>query len=318
MSTIQRVNTSNVVPSKRLSYWNDKVTSIYTGMSIDSSVGDFSANMLKVNVGRISVMRARSDESIVRRNSFSTVPHEGEGIKLHLQNQGASVNRQAGREALLRVGELTVCENRSSYRIEPSRSCDMFALELPYELAKAHIPDVFGQVMQRISACTLHGRLLFNMLHTIHDECAATQEDEIEFDNLEVVLLELLKSVLSGPSEVAGGMEHRKNRQLEERLKAIVQRHLTDAGLNTELLANEAGMSTRRVQLLFAELGTTPTIYIRDQRLRRAAERLQFEPDTPVTGIAHDVGFSDSAYFTRCFRQRYGESPKRYRTRSFS
>ena len=36
-------------------------------------------------------------------------------------------------------------------------------------------------------------------------------------------------------------------------------------------------------------------------------------PATSVTEIAFDLGFNDSAYFARCFRQHYGKTPSAYR-----
>ncbi len=315
MASILRANTATVAPQQRLDYWNNHVASLYAGMSVDSAASNFSAHLLHVNVGRIGVMRAFSDHSIVRRNTSSTpVSGDQDILKIHLQNRGTSINRQGQREAWLQVGDLTVCENRSSYMIEPSAESDMFALELPRDLAKQYFPDISARIMQRVTAFSLHSRLLFNLLNTIYQECQPGYCEDIDLDTLEPVLLELLKPVLSNPHDGDIDMDSRKTRGLLKRLKTLVQQHLQNVDLGTELLASEAGVSERKVQALFAELGTTPTFYIRDQRLDWAAERLRYDLDQPVTRIAHSAGFNDSAYFSRCFRLRYGETPKRYRT----
>lgn len=316
MAAIQRVDTATVSPQQRLSYWNNCVGSIYTGMSVDSSVSNFCADLLYVDVGRIGVMRARADESVIRRaNHGSSVSGEKDTVLIHLQNQGTSLNRQAGSEALLGVGDITVCENRSAYMIKPSHASDIFALELPYQLAREFIPEVAGHIMQRVAGCSLQGRLLFNMLHTIYRECASLQHDDMEFDSLETVLLELLGQVLNAPREHSPSLDARKGELLRQRLKTIVQQHLSNTEFATDVLANEAGLSVRRVQALFADWGTTPSLYIRAQRLSWAAERLQFEPEQSIARIAFDAGFNDAAYFSRCFRQCYGATPKDYRAK---
>jgi AraC-like DNA-binding protein len=33
-----------------------------------------------------------------------------------------------------------------------------------------------------------------------------------------------------------------------------------------------------------------------------------------ITDVAFDVGFSDSAFFTRCFRRHFGVSPSQWRS----
>lgn len=314
MVAILRANTANVAPQQRLGYWNDHVASLYAGMTVDSPASKFSAHLLHVNVGRVGVMRAFSERAIIRRNiSSPPVAGDREVLMIHLQNRGTSINRQGRREASLDAGDLTVCESRSSYMIEPSSESDMFALELPGNMAQDYFPDWSAQVMQRVPAFSLHGRLLFNFLNMIYHECYSDYCEDINLDTLEPVLLELLKPVLAGPCGANIDTASRKARGLLKRLKALVQQHLQNTELSTELLASEAGVSERKVQALFAELGTTPTFYIRDQRLDWAAERLRYDLDQPVTRIAYSAGFNDAAYFSRCFRLRYGETPKRYR-----
>jgi AraC-like DNA-binding protein len=68
------------------------------------------------------------------------------------------------------------------------------------------------------------------------------------------------------------------------------------------------------VQKAFARrAGATPTGFITDMRLQRAAEMLTCSGSTTVTEIAFEVGFSDSAFFSRCFRRRFGVSPTQWR-----
>lgn len=49
------------------------------------------------------------------------------------------------------------------------------------------------------------------------------------------------------------------------------------------------------------------------QRRIRAAQRLLAESTLPVSMVAHQVGFTDTAYFSRRFSQATGASPSRWR-----
>lgn len=60
--------------------------------------------------------------------------------------------------------------------------------------------------------------------------------------------------------------------------------------------------------------GTTPTAFVTELRLERAAELLGTTSES-VTRIAHRCGFSSQSYFTRCFGGAHGVSPKEYRRR---
>ncbi|MET7401337.1 AraC family transcriptional regulator [Dactylosporangium sp. NPDC005572] len=58
--------------------------------------------------------------------------------------------------------------------------------------------------------------------------------------------------------------------------------------------------------------GTTPTAYVTDLRLQHATALLATTTE-PVTGIALRCGFASQSYFSRCFTQAYGVSPRRFR-----
>jgi AraC-like DNA-binding protein len=65
--------------------------------------------------------------------------------------------------------------------------------------------------------------------------------------------------------------------------------------------------------LLKKETGKTFTELLTERRMERALELLA-HTSTRIEGVAQAAGFADQAYFTRRFRQRYGQSPRAYRS----
>lgn len=79
-------------------------------------------------------------------------------------------------------------------------------------------------------------------------------------------------------------------------------------------LADLAGMSRSAFARDFARsLGVTPMAFVRRARMQRAMQLLRVT-DLTVTAIAHQVGFSSRAHFSRAFAERFGRSPSAYRT----
>jgi AraC-like DNA-binding protein len=70
------------------------------------------------------------------------------------------------------------------------------------------------------------------------------------------------------------------------------------------------GRSTlfRKIQAL---TGETPNKFILSYRLERAAQLLK-ENFANVTEVALEVGFSSPAYFAKCFREKFHQSPSSF------
>lgn len=90
-----------------------------------------------------------------------------------------------------------------------------------------------------------------------------------------------------------------------------LETHASDA-INLDQLAGIARMSRRSLVRAFREAtGLPPIAYLIQLRLNRAAALLRSGTES-ITDVAFQVGFTDSNYFTRQFRQVIGVSPRRY------
>lgn len=75
-------------------------------------------------------------------------------------------------------------------------------------------------------------------------------------------------------------------------------------------VANEAGLSERHLARLFREHeGVSVAAYLADLRLDRAHQMLTNDPHQPLKAIALACGFRQPGYFSRCYRQRFGQPP---------
>ena len=93
------------------------------------------------------------------------------------------------------------------------------------------------------------------------------------------------------------------------RFKTLVGEKMKEPELNVEDLGRDMGMS--RVQLyrkLKSLTNYSPNELLRRMRLKKAASLLAAS-DMTVAEIAYEVGFSSPSYFTKCYKEQFGESP---------
>jgi AraC-like DNA-binding protein len=95
---------------------------------------------------------------------------------------------------------------------------------------------------------------------------------------------------------------------------AMVERITGSPSLfRVDQLADDLGISVRRLQRLFAEhVGAGPKWVLRRARLHEAAARADRGVGIDWAALAADLGYSDQAHLTRDFTAAVGASPARY------
>lgn len=79
-------------------------------------------------------------------------------------------------------------------------------------------------------------------------------------------------------------------------------------------LAARVGLTPRSLERLTRRhIGVTPKWLIECRRLQHAATTLFREPDTNLSGLAAELGYTDYAHFSRQYRRVLGESPRQTR-----
>lgn len=94
----------------------------------------------------------------------------------------------------------------------------------------------------------------------------------------------------------------------------FIATHYADAGLDLERVAAATGANRNRInEVLKAELGMTFTGYLKKLRLTEAARLLTDKAGATVAEIARSVGYANSAYFNKIFKEEYGCAPRQFR-----
>lgn len=89
----------------------------------------------------------------------------------------------------------------------------------------------------------------------------------------------------------------------------MVEENMGDSNLSVESIAEGLGIS--RVQLyrkIKALTNYSAVEMIRNIRLKRAAAMLKTTAST-VSEVAYTVGFSSPGYFSKCYKEYFGETP---------
>ncbi|MBT8387047.1 MAG: response regulator, partial [Ignavibacteria bacterium] len=111
-------------------------------------------------------------------------------------------------------------------------------------------------------------------------------------------------------------LEHKEITSIDKKFlqKAveIINKHLSDTSFTVEMFAEKVSMSRRNLdRKLIALTGESPSDIIKRVRLTRAS-RLLTQKFGNISEIALEVGFSNPAHFSNCFREQFGLTPSEY------
>ena len=108
-----------------------------------------------------------------------------------------------------------------------------------------------------------------------------------------------------------GNLSNEIDKSFLKQLRKIIQENLANSDLSVGQIGDEIGLS--RVQLyrkVKALTGYSPVEILRKARLTRARHLLQTTERT-VSEVAYAVGFSTPSYFSKCYKDEFGENPKK-------
>jgi AraC-like DNA-binding protein len=296
--------------TSHLEGWNDIVGGAFAGCVVDAPAAPFEAALGACQIDQLGFVKIRAQASHVRRWQGQAPRRRSGAALLHLQAAGTGINRQNGIETRLQAGEGAICDPGQAYGIDFMTAYEMFVLELPERQILARLP---GFDLERAAGAAMDAnrvKLLLAFIQAAWEQVALLSEDADWRDCVSRISLDLaLRAIgqVAEPDVCAGHAE------LRRAVLAYVQDNMSDPSLRTSTIAKAMRVSPRTVQTVFERLSTTASAFILEQRLRQAAERLRAERGRcSITQVAYDCGFSDSAYFSRCFHKIFGVSPRNY------
>ena len=99
-------------------------------------------------------------------------------------------------------------------------------------------------------------------------------------------------------------------KQFLKKLKTVLHKNITNSEFSTTVFSKEMEMSrTQLHRKLNAKFGVSASEFIRNHRLKIAKDLLK-NSDCTMAEVAYRVGFNTPSYFNKCFKGKFGCTPK--------
>lgn len=232
-------------------------------------------------------------------------------LALIVNLKGAATMTARGREVALREGDAVLKSSSEITAFDRSSLGGSFSIRIPHSVLSSLVVDVDDAVMRLIPRNTEALKLLTSYSGPLLDQDALATS---EVRRLVVAHVhDLVALTLGATRDAAEVAQSRGERAARLRsAKAYIVENSSRRDLSIGTVAAHLGVTPRYLQKLFESDGGTYSAFLPGQRLA-SAYRMLTKPkfaQSAVSAIAYDAGFGDHSYFNRCFRQRYGATPR--------
>jgi AraC-like DNA-binding protein len=306
MAALEELSTRGLAPRDRLPYWNEIAQRMIAPIQVEAlGEAPFQASIARRRFRDFELISPRSSPARI----FSAPDHERAAVlNIQIQHAGRSTNHTAGRTCVLEEGDFLVYDPSRPLWLTLEEPTQAIVLRLPLATVEERLPHLRTLAGVRMSGASGPGAIFSSV---VRGAWAQIEEGEGAWlDTLPDVIWPLLDMTFPEPS----APEDDRRATLRRELFAVVDAELCDPDFDTHRIARRLGVSPRYVQILFAEMATTPTAFIRGRRLELAAKRLAREGmASTITDVAFAAGFNDLSSFCRAFRRRFEVSARDYR-----
>lgn len=260
------------------------------------------------------VILAYYDLSPLRMSrGIDLVTRTDEAVTLSCVLDGMFVGEQGGVGHRLKPGEAVSLLTDRPSTLETPTGGSFVGVRVPKAMLAAR-----GVDPDRLSALALpQNNTGLRLLRAYLDQLRRETEEippelrTIVAGHLADLIAASLKPMLDDPEGEPGGLRQARKARLREILR---ERH-ADPELALDTVARAAGLSTRSVQNLFEEDGTSFSDTLREIRLAHAFALLMSGrlEASRIADVAYAVGFRDVSTFNRAFRRRFGTTPREQR-----
>lgn len=309
---VEFVSTATDESANPSELWAEHVRRTCGALQVVAKAGFAEGSIATTTLGDMRVAVIRADpHTVIRRQSFAN--SEGGHIYVATLVHGACLVCQDDVEVVLRPGDVATFDSSRPYSLTMDEPFELISVRARHEalgLNERNTRFVTGAPWRGSagvgalarSALTSVGELLSDLDEAVSEPLGSTLNGVVS-----TLFAERLSAAVADPGAT---------RQLMLlRIRRFAERRLGDPTLTPTTLARHFNVSLRYLQLLFAEQGTSPARWIRDERLTRLRADL-CDPrlsHLSVATLGERRGLVGASQVSRLFRLKYRQTPSEFR-----
>ncbi|WP_454338162.1 AraC-like ligand-binding domain-containing protein [Streptomyces glaucescens] len=293
--------------AERADVWERSVRRRLAGVDVTPRPSPaFTGNLSVHDLGYLRILSLEADAVRLSRTArlVAAAPHDH--IILAVQMAGTSALRQDGRDAVLRPGDLAVCDLRRPFSFEQRRRFNLHMLRVPERALGRSGSRVHRLTGRAVPARGGVAALLLPFVSSLVARAGRTSAPIA--DQLAGTFADLLATLVDEHTLGSRPETPTARQDLVRRVRDYVDANLRDPDLSPARIAAAHRISVRYLHLLFEDQETTVHKLVLRRRVEECAGEIARRGTAPMSlsAVARAWGFQNVAQFSRSFKAVHG------------
>lgn len=304
-------------PQRQLLAWRDRVGHIIDVLPSSAQLENpFNASIDRYAIGELVFTDCRSDPLLLERSVARISTDSIRDYVFHVFMEGGVESIRGPypqRRSMQCAARILALDMNQPVRMQRN-ACRVLTFFAPRGLVEAALPDaeaIHGRVIHTTAALA---RLLFAHVVAFNNNLAGMSASEA--DSALHASVQLLIAAFGKQARLCGNARAAARAAMFGQARRYIRANLHQAELSPENLLTTLQLPRPTMYRLFEHEGGLGA-YIRNRRLREAADELVRFPHLAVMDIAYGLGFKSASDFTRAFRRTYNMAPQDLRAQVF-
>lgn len=273
----------------------------------------FEARLRVTMLGDVGIVRRCSRAATIEHNATHVQLTAVRNAIMLMPLQGALKLSCYGRESRLDEGDFALSDSFATSTTVLESANQALLLTIPYKILANHTPNPDVLFGRRVQGGRGFGQTINTFIQGLwtHLEQGLPPECGSQIANSLVALVATACAIEHTADIAESSLAVARRMQI----KRFIELHLRDPDLSAVTIAEALCLSPRYVRMVFAAEHEHISAYVLRRRLEECAKQLTDRRwmSRSITETAFDWGFTNTAYFTRAFKQQFGDTPTGYR-----
>lgn len=304
------LSTSDVADGERFEYWRAVTSNTYVAVNtelVGQLTGSWAARVENFDLGSMWISQHENSCPMryVRTEQHFESDH-CDHFQFTMLRKGRAFIHQGGRVATVHAGDMMLYSASEPFALEFTEANSTITFQFP----KSAIAETLKSP-RLLTAKTLSGARGLGVIAagTMLNVCSVRDLNTVQARcRMASAMLDVIATALDlelqDEAQVLG-----RHELLLEKIKRFLLANLDDPEINIQSIVRAHNITSRTVNRLFAQSGTTAMRWLWHQRLVASHKALMAGRVTQVSEVALAHGFSDFSHFSRAFKKAFGLSP---------